>query len=82
MKYLYDQLGDWYLAMAAYDHGAGNIQKAVARTGYASFWELYQAARAARRRHRTTFLKSSPRSSSRTIRNSTGSTRLRSIRRC
>lgn len=42
MKYLYDQLGDWYLAMAAYDHGAGNIQRAVARTGYASFWELYQ----------------------------------------
>ncbi|HEU5457840.1 MAG TPA: transglycosylase SLT domain-containing protein [Terracidiphilus sp.] len=42
MKFLYDQLGDWYLAMAAYDHGAGNIQRAVARTGYASFWELYQ----------------------------------------
>ncbi|MGH9605877.1 MAG: transglycosylase SLT domain-containing protein [Terracidiphilus sp.] len=42
MKYLYDQLGDWYLAMAAYDDGAGNIQRAVAKTGYASFWELYQ----------------------------------------
>lgn len=42
MKYLYDQLGDWYLAMAAYDHGAGNIQHAVARTGYANFWELYR----------------------------------------
>jgi membrane-bound lytic murein transglycosylase D len=42
MKYLYNQLGDWYLAMAAYDHGAGNIQRAVARTGYASFWELYK----------------------------------------
>lgn len=42
MKYLYNQLGDWYLAMAAYDHGAGNIQRAVARTGYANFWELYQ----------------------------------------
>ncbi len=42
MKFLYDQLGDWYLAMAAYDHGAGNIQHAVAKTGYASFWELYK----------------------------------------
>ena len=42
MKYLYDQLGDWYLAMAAYDHGAGNIQHAVQRTGYADFWELYK----------------------------------------
>lgn len=42
MKFLYDQLGDWYLAMAAYDHGAGNIQREVARTGYADFWQLYQ----------------------------------------
>ncbi len=41
MKFLYDQLGDWYLAMAAYDHGAGNMQRAVERTGYADFWELY-----------------------------------------
>jgi membrane-bound lytic murein transglycosylase D len=41
MKVLYDQLGDWYLAMAAYDWGPGNVQKAVQRTGYADFWELY-----------------------------------------
>jgi membrane-bound lytic murein transglycosylase D len=42
MKFLYDQLGDWYLAMAAYDHGAGNIQHEVAKTGYGDFWELYK----------------------------------------
>ncbi|HEX3436670.1 MAG TPA: transglycosylase SLT domain-containing protein [Pseudacidobacterium sp.] len=42
IKQLYDQLGDWYLAMAAYDWGAGNIQRAVERTGYADFWELYR----------------------------------------
>ena len=42
MKYLYNQLGDWYLAMAAYDWGAGNIQRAVEKTGYADFWELYK----------------------------------------
>ncbi len=42
MKFLYDQLGDWYLAMAAYDHGAGNIQREVQKTGYADFWELYK----------------------------------------
>ena len=41
MKVLYSQLGDWYLAMAAYDWGPGNVQKAVERTGYADFWELY-----------------------------------------
>ena len=42
MKTLYDQFGDWYLAMAAYDWGPGNIQRAVMRTGYADFWELYK----------------------------------------
>jgi membrane-bound lytic murein transglycosylase D len=42
MKFIYNQLGDWYLSMAAYDHGAGNIQHAVQRTGYADFWELYK----------------------------------------
>ncbi len=42
IKKMYDQLGDWYLAMAAYDWGPGNIQRAVERTGYADFWELYK----------------------------------------
>jgi membrane-bound lytic murein transglycosylase D len=28
--------------MAAYDWGPGNIQRAVMRTGYADFWELYK----------------------------------------
>lgn len=42
MKKAYEQLGDWYLAMAAYDWGAGNVQRAVQRTGYADFWELYR----------------------------------------
>ena len=42
MKTLYNQLGDWFLAMAGYDWGPGNIQKVVMRTGYADFWELYR----------------------------------------
>jgi membrane-bound lytic murein transglycosylase D len=42
MKKAYNQLGDWYLAMAAYDWGTGNIQRAVQRTGYVDFWELYR----------------------------------------
>ena len=42
MKFIYDQLGDWYLAMAAYDWGAGNVQRAVQKTGYADYWELYK----------------------------------------
>jgi membrane-bound lytic murein transglycosylase D len=42
MKFIYNQLGDWYLSMAAYDWGAGNVQRAVQKTGYADFWELYK----------------------------------------
>ena len=42
MKFIYGELGDWYLAMAAYDHGTGSMQHAVERTGYADFWELYK----------------------------------------
>ncbi len=42
MKKAYAQLGDWYLAMAAYDWGTGNVQRAVQRTGYVDFWELYR----------------------------------------
>ena len=42
MKFIYSQLGDWYLSMAAYDWGAGNVQRAVQKTGYADFWELYR----------------------------------------
>lgn len=42
MKKAYSQLGNWYLAMAAYDWGTGNIQRAVQRTGYVDFWELYR----------------------------------------
>ena len=42
LKDLYNQFGDWYLAMAAYNSGPGNVQQAVKRTGYADFWELYR----------------------------------------
>jgi len=42
MKYIYAQLGDWYLSMAGYDWGTGNVQRAVQKTGYADFWELYK----------------------------------------
>lgn len=42
LKDLYGQFGDWYLAMAAYNSGPGTVQRAVQRTGYADFWELYR----------------------------------------
>jgi membrane-bound lytic murein transglycosylase D len=42
LRDLYKQFGDWYLAMAAYNSGPGNVQRAVQRTGFADFWELYK----------------------------------------
>lgn len=42
LRDLYNQFGDWYLAMAAYNSGPGNVQQAVKRTGYADFWQLYK----------------------------------------
>jgi membrane-bound lytic murein transglycosylase D len=37
---LYREFGDWYLAIAAYNCGPVNVEKAVEKTGYADFWEL------------------------------------------
>src|SRR5438309_424580 len=34
LKDLYNEFGDWYLAMAAYNSGPGTVQNAVKRTGY------------------------------------------------
>jgi membrane-bound lytic murein transglycosylase D len=33
--------GDWQLAMAGYNTGAGNVDRAIARAGKADFWSIY-----------------------------------------
>ncbi len=40
LKDLYMHFGDWYLAMAGYNCGQACVDRAIARTGYADFWEL------------------------------------------
>jgi membrane-bound lytic murein transglycosylase D len=40
LRDLYQEFGDWYLAMAAYNCGPVAVENAVERTGYADFWEL------------------------------------------
>lgn len=42
LKDLYDIYGDWQVAMAAYNCGPGNVNKAKTRSGgKKSFWEIY-----------------------------------------
>lgn len=43
LKDLYKMYGDWTLAIAAYNCGAGNLNKAIARAGgdAATFWDVY-----------------------------------------
>jgi membrane-bound lytic murein transglycosylase D len=39
---LYNLYGDWFLALAAYNCGPGNVRKAIARSGgKKTFWEIY-----------------------------------------
>lgn len=39
---LYDMFGDWFLVLAAYNAGAGNVQRAIRRAGGAhDYWEIW-----------------------------------------
>jgi membrane-bound lytic murein transglycosylase D len=38
---MYNQYGDWLVALAAYNCGPGNVRKAMRRSGSTSFWGIY-----------------------------------------
>lgn len=41
-KYLYDRYGDWHLAIAAYNCGPGNVNRAIRRAGgKRNYWAIY-----------------------------------------
>jgi len=43
LRWLHEHFaGDWLLAMAAYNSGENRVDSAIARCGYADFWELYK----------------------------------------
>jgi len=42
LKYLYGQLHDWELALAAYNCGIGRVKKILKRTGKKTFWEIIE----------------------------------------
>lgn len=53
---LYDQFGDWLLVIAAYNGGAGNVLKAIRRSGSRNFWDLQYYLPAESRNHVKKFI--------------------------
>lgn len=54
-RYLYGVFHDWELVLAAYNWGAGNMQRVMRKTGKRNFWELYPHLPAETRNYVPTF---------------------------
>ena len=55
LRYLYGVFHDWELVLAAYNWGAGNVQRVIKRSGKHSFWDLYPYMPAETRNYVPTF---------------------------
>jgi membrane-bound lytic murein transglycosylase D len=55
LRYLYGVFHDWELVLAAYNWGAGNVQRVIRRTGKHNFWDLYPNMPAETRNYVPTF---------------------------
>ena len=45
LKTLYNQFGDWHLALASYNGGPGRVQRAMTRSGRDDFWDISSTSR-------------------------------------
>lgn len=55
LRYLYGVFHDWELVLAAYNWGAGSMQRVMRRTGKKTFWDLYPHLPAETRNYVPTF---------------------------
>jgi membrane-bound lytic murein transglycosylase D len=55
LRYLYGVFHDWELVLAAYNWGAGNVQRVIRKTGKRNFWDLYPNMPAETRNYVPTF---------------------------
>lgn len=55
LRYLYGMFHDWELVLAAYNWGAGSVQRVMRRTGKKTFWDLYPHMPAETRNYVPTF---------------------------
>jgi membrane-bound lytic murein transglycosylase D len=55
LRDLYRMFHDWELVLAAYNWGAGNVQRTIRKTGKRNFWEMYPHMPAETRNYVPTF---------------------------